>query len=132
MSLLALAGPRSVGADVVSGPTPLQEFVITIDSTQLHPPTWWHVPGITPLIWSLDPESTDAFRTTESRELRMKPGRYRYGTFTFDFPFLVTEDGTVEFSTALDHAWPGEARALCPSAAGKPSPTAAGRSINGG
>jgi len=27
-----------------------REHIITIDPTALDPPTWWHVPGVTPLI----------------------------------------------------------------------------------
>ena len=76
-----------------AGPPPAytKEHVITIDATMLHPPSWWYVPGVTPLIWSMDPENTEAYRTSTVRELRLKPGSYRFGTFTFDFPFTVNE-----------------------------------------
>src|SRR5207249_4177304 len=75
-----------------AAPPPLhsREHAITIDATALNPPTRWHVPGVTPIIWSMDPDYTEALRTTEPRELRLKPGMYRCGTFTFDLPFKVT------------------------------------------
>ncbi|WP_447973218.1 hypothetical protein [Nitrospira sp. Kam-Ns4a] len=100
----------------------LREHTITIDPTQISPPTWWHVPGLTPLIWSLDPESTDAFRTGEPHELRVKPGRYWFGTFTFDFPFLVTEEGTVDFSTALDQCVAGRGTSTLSVRCGRTQP----------
>lgn len=80
----------------------LREFFITVDPSALTPPTWWHVPGITPLIWSKDPINMDAHKTTEVKQLKLKPGEYRFGTFTFDFLFKVTLSGTLEFSNTLD------------------------------
>lgn len=80
----------------------LREFSITVDPSALNPPTWWHVPGITPLIWTKDPINMDAYKTTEVKELKLKPGEYRFGTFTFDFLFKVTLSGTLEFSKTLD------------------------------
>lgn len=79
-----------------------QEYPITIDATVLNPPTWWQVPGVTPMIMTLDPESSDAFRTTERKELKLRPGKYRFGTYTFDFPFTVTLQGKLEFAQSLD------------------------------
>lgn len=102
-----LAVPRPVVAEPALVPPDLREQAITIDATQVHPPTWWYVPGITPIIWSLDPDSTDAFRTTEPRELAVKPGSYRFGTFTFNFPFVVTREGTVDFAATLDQCVAG-------------------------
>jgi len=32
-----------------------REYVITVDPTAIQPPTWWHVPGITTLVWANDP-----------------------------------------------------------------------------
>lgn len=78
-----------------------REFTITVDPTDLNPPTWWHVPGVTPLIWTMDPVSTEAYRTTEMREVKLKPGEYRFGTFTFDFAFRVTLDGVLDLSPKL-------------------------------
>lgn len=83
------------------------EHAITIDATTLHPPSWWYVPGITPLIWSMDPENTEAYRTSSIRELKLKPGSYRFGTFTFDFPFTVNLDGRLEFPATLDQCVSG-------------------------
>ncbi len=90
-------------------PPPLhsREHAITIDATALNPPTRWHVPGVTPIIWSMDPDYTEALRTTEPRELRLKPGMYRFGTFTFDFPFKVTLEGVLEFASSLDQCVTG-------------------------
>lgn len=101
MILGLLPGP---GLSAESKPVPpyAREYPITIDATSLQPPTWWHVPGVTPIIWSLDPESTEALRTTQPRELKLKPGAYRFGTFTFDFPFVVSLDGMLEFTHSLD------------------------------
>jgi hypothetical protein len=80
----------------------LREFSITVDPSALNPPTWWHVPGITPLIWTKDPINMDAYKTTQVEELKLKPGEYRFGTFTFDFLFNVTLSGTLEFAKTLD------------------------------
>jgi len=92
-----------------AGPTNplLHEYPITIDPTPLNPPTWWHVPGITPLIWTKDPINMDAYKTTQAKELKLKPGEYRFGTFTFDFLFKVTLAGTLEFSNTLDQCVKG-------------------------
>lgn len=95
-----------LGASPLPGPY-AKEYEITVDPTSLEPPTRWHVPGITPIIASLDPEYTDAYSTTERRVVKLKPGRYRFGTFTFDFPFTVTLDGVLEFSPSLDHCVDG-------------------------
>ena len=80
----------------------LREYSITVDPSALNPPTWWHVPGITPLIWTKDPVNMDAYKTTQVEELKLKPGEYRFGTFTFDFLFKVTLAGTLEFAKTLD------------------------------
>jgi hypothetical protein len=80
----------------------LREFSITVDPSALTPPTWWHVPTITPSIWSKDPVNMDAYQTTEIKALTLKPGKYQFGTFTFDFFFTVTLSGTLEFSNTLD------------------------------
>ena len=80
----------------------LREFAITVDPSALNPPTWWHVPGMTPLIWTKDPINMDAYKTTQVKQLKLKPGEYRFGTFTFDFLFKVTLSGTLEFAKTLD------------------------------
>jgi len=92
-----------------AAPPPLhsKEYDITIDATALKPPTRWHVPGVTPIIWSMDPDYTEALQTTEPRELKLKPGAYRFGTFTFDFPFKVTLEGVLEFASSLDQCVAG-------------------------
>jgi len=88
-------------------PPHTKEFPITVNATALNPPTWWHVPGVTPMIMTMDPETTEALRTTESRELKLKPGTYRFGTFTFDFPFVVTLEGVLDFAPSLDQCVSG-------------------------
>lgn len=84
-----------------------KEHVITIDATTITPQSWWHVPGITPSIYASDPESMDAHKTTESRALKLKPGKYKFGSFTFDFPFTVNVEGTLEFAQSLDQCVEG-------------------------
>ena len=78
-----------------------REYAITIDPTALDPPTWWHVPGVTPLIWTNDPITYESYKTTDAREIKLKPGEYRFGTFTFDFVFRVTLEGKLEFDQSL-------------------------------
>jgi len=105
LGLLLLADPLTAGA---APPAPYsKEYVITIDASALAPPTWWHVPGKTPIIWSMDPDNTEAMRTTVPHELTLKPGTYRFGTFTFDFPFVVTLEGVLEFAPSLDQCVSG-------------------------
>ncbi len=84
-----------------------QEHAITIDATTITPQSWWQVPGITPSIYASDPESMDAYKTTESRALKLKPGKYKFGTFTFDFPFTVNLEGKLEFAQSLDQCVEG-------------------------
>lgn len=79
-----------------------QEHAITIDATTITPQSWWQVPGVTPSIYSSDPESMDAYKTTEPRILKLKPGKYKFGSFTFDFPFMVNLEGQLEFTQSLD------------------------------
>lgn len=97
----------TVTAAGTTTPPHLTEHMIKIDATALNPPTWWQVPGYTPMIMTLDPESTEAYRTTQSRELKLKPGTYRFGTFTFDFPFTITINGVLEYAKALDQCVSG-------------------------
>jgi hypothetical protein len=85
----------------------MQEHAITIDATTITPQSWWHVPGVTPSIYSSDPESMDAYKTTESRALKLKPGKYKFGSFTFDFPFAVNLEGKLEFAQSLDQCVEG-------------------------
>ena len=73
----------------------------------LNPQSWWQVPGITPSIYASDPESMDAYKTTESRALKLKPGKYKFGSFTFDFPFTVNLEGKLEFAQSLDQCVEG-------------------------
>ena len=62
---------------------------------------------MTPSIWNSDPESLDAPKTSELRALRLKPGKYKFISFTFDFPFMVTLNGTLDFSKTLDQCVEG-------------------------
>jgi hypothetical protein len=96
-------------ASATAGPPAayLQEHAITIDATVLEPPTWWQVPGITPSIYASDPESLDAYKTTEPRALKLKPGKYKFVSFTFDFPFGVNLDGKIEYAASLDQCVSG-------------------------
>lgn len=106
MSLLTMAGPRegSAGDPLAAH---LREHGITIDATKLVPVSWWQIPGVTPSIWNSDPESLDAPKTSERRELRLKPGKYKFISFTFDFPFTVNLNGTLDFSKSLDQCVEG-------------------------
>lgn len=106
ISLPAMTGPD----EGFAGNPPaahLREHSITIDATKLVPTSWWQVPGVTPSIWNSDPESLDAPKTSELRELRLKPGKYKFISFTFDFPFTVKLDGTLDFSKSLDQCVQG-------------------------
>jgi len=98
-----------LGTGVAASTPPLQlkDHTITIDATNLVPTSWWQVPGFTPSIWASDPESLDAPKTSERRELLLKSGKYKFVSFTFDFPFTVTRDGTLEFSPSLDQCIEG-------------------------
>ena len=105
-SLLALLSPTGgLGGDPPAAH--LREHGITIDATKLVPASWWQVPGVTPSIWNSDPESLDAPKTSELRELRLKPGKYKFISFTFDFPFTVNLNGTLDFSKSLDQCVEG-------------------------
>lgn len=103
--LVLFAGP------VVSGAAPPGAYStqhdITVDPTALTPPTRWHLPGVTPMITSMDPDTTDAYSTTERRVVKLRPGKYRFGTFTFDFPFVVTLDGVLDFAKSLNQCVEG-------------------------
>lgn len=92
-------------------PAHLKQHLITIDATKLVPTSWWQVPGITPSIWNSDPESLDAPKTSERRELPLRPGKYKFISFTFDFPFTVNLNGTLDFSTSLDQCVQGRGTA---------------------
>ncbi len=104
MAAVCLAGGAlPVGAlEARESVNPLtREYAITVDPTAIDPPTWWHVPGVTPLIWTNDPITYESYKTTDARAITLKPGEYRFGTFTFDFAFLVTLDGTLDFARSL-------------------------------
>jgi len=98
MSSPAIAGPPA---------SYTQEHAITIDATTINPQTWWYVPGVTPPIQASDPESMDAYRTTEPRTLKLKPGKYKFISFTFDFPFTVNLEGKLEVAQSLDQCVEG-------------------------
>lgn len=82
-------------------------YPIIIDATSLVSQSWWHVPGVTPSIWTSDPETSDAYRTSEPRDLQLKPGHYKFVSFTFDFPFDVTLEGTVAYAPSLNQCVTG-------------------------
>jgi hypothetical protein len=105
--LVLLAASPAGSGHAAPPPAHLKEYAIVIDATTLHPPTRWQVPGITPMIMTMDPDSTEAYSTTERRELKLRPGSYKFGTFTFDFPFNVTLEGKLDFPTSLDQCVAG-------------------------
>ena len=110
MGLLALLFAGAVGlemADAAPPPSYTKEHAIMIDPTVLDPPSWWYVPGVTPSIYNSDPDSLDAFKTTDKRTLALKPGKYKFISFTFDFPFSVNLDGKLEFAPSLDQCVEG-------------------------
>ncbi|HET8721551.1 MAG TPA: hypothetical protein VFM24_05955 [Nitrospira sp.] len=88
-------------------PSYTKEHAIMIDPTVLDPPSWWYVPGVTPSIYNSDPDSLDAFKTTDKRTLSLKPGKYKFISFTFDFPFSVNLDGKLDFAPSLDQCVEG-------------------------
>jgi hypothetical protein len=104
---LALCATAPPASDAGPPAAHMKEYAITFDATALVPPTRWQVPGITPMILTLDPESTEAYRSTEKRTLQLKPGAYKFGTYTFDFPFHVTLEGRLEFDRSLDQCVTG-------------------------
>src|SRR5215213_8991745 len=71
----------------LAGPPPahLREHTITVDATKLVPASWWQVPGVTSSIYNSDPDSLDAPKTSEPLDLLLKPGKYKFISFTFDF-----------------------------------------------
>ncbi len=79
-----------------------QDHAITIDATAIVSQSWWQIPGVTPSIWTSDPETSDAYRTTDRRILHLPPGQYKFVSFTFDFPFEVTQEGQVSYAQSLD------------------------------
>lgn len=103
--LLGLA----VLSPVLAGPPAAYttEHEITIDATAIDPPSWWQVPGVTPSIYASDPESMDAYKTTDARPLSLKPGKYKFASFTFDFPFTVNLEGKLEYASSLDQCVAG-------------------------
>ena len=107
--VVGVLGSSAVVSPAVAGPpvSYTQEHVITIDATTINPQSWWQVPGVTPSIYASDPESMDAYKTTESRALKLKPGKYKFGSFTYDFPFTVTLEGKLEFAQSLDQCVEG-------------------------
>ncbi len=103
-----LLGASITGAGEAAPPSASsKEYDITVDATALTPLTRWQVPGVTPYLMSLDPEYSEAYPTTESRVVRLKPGQYRFGTFTFDFSFEVTLEGVLDFAPSLDQCIDG-------------------------
>ena len=104
-----LVGSAMVISAIAAGPPAVytQEHMITIDATTINPQTWWYVPGVTPPIQASDPESMDAYRTTEPRTLKLKPGKYKFISFTFDFPFTVNLEGKLEVAQSLDQCVEG-------------------------
>ncbi len=107
--MVGLVTVVSTGAGLAGGPPSahFKEHTITIDATKLVPPSWWQVPGVTPSIYNSDPDSLDAPKTSELLELALKPGKYKFIGFTFDFPFMVNLEGKLEFAKSLDQCVEG-------------------------
>jgi hypothetical protein len=105
-----LLGFAAVVSPVIAGQPAAytQEHTIVIDATTINPQSWWQVPGITPSIYASDPESMDAYKTTESRALKLKPGKYKFGSFTFDFPFTVNLEGSWSLPNPSTNVWRDE------------------------
>ena len=95
---VAMAQPRELQATLYS---------LAVGARSLVSPSWWQVPGVTPSMWTYDPETSDAYRTSESREVPLKPGAYKFVSFTFDFPFEVTTDGTLQYARSLNQCVEG-------------------------
>lgn len=106
-ALLALAVLTGAAAAAEASQAAGPAYAITIDPTALVSQSWWQVPGVTPSIWTSDPETSEAYRTSEPRQLNLQPGTYKFVSFTFDFPFSVTAEGTIDFSHALDQCVEG-------------------------
>ena len=87
-------------------------YPITIDATALVPESWWQVPGRTPSIWTADPETSEAHLTSRPRVLPLPPGQFKFVSFTFDFAFEVTREGTVDYATSLDQCVEGRGTAV--------------------
>ena len=104
--LSVLAGSQDGFAEDPPAPH-LRKHTITIDATKLVPASWWQVPGVTPSIWNSDLDSLDAPKTSELHELQLRAGKYKFVSFTFDFPFTVTLNGTIDFSKSLDQCVEG-------------------------
>jgi len=107
--LLSVVGCALLFSAAQAGPPAAYtaEHSITIDATVLDPPSWWYVPGVTPSIYNSDPESMDAYKTTDKRTLSLKPGKYKFISFTFDFPFAVNLEGKLDIAPSLDQCVEG-------------------------
>lgn len=108
---VALSAVIGFAAVTESRETAAMPYPITIDATSIVSQSWWTVPGITPSIWTSDPETSDAYRTSEPRVLQLPPGRYKFISFTFDFPFEVTQEGHVAYAPSLDQCVEGRGTA---------------------
>lgn len=88
----------------------LREYSIQVNPSALYPPTKWQVPGTTPLISIMDPVSTVAYSTEDPKTLKLKPGKYQFGTYTFSFFFNVTLTGELEYDKSLDQCVQGRGK----------------------
>lgn len=104
---VAWTGWMGFTAIAASHEVPAKAYAITVDATSLVSQSWWQVPGVTPSIWTSDPETSDAYRTSELRALQLKAGQYKFVSFTFDFPFEITSEGMVEYASSLNQCVEG-------------------------
>ena len=109
LSCAALAWTAWMGSIAIaeSRETPATLYPITIDATSIVSQSWWQVPGVTPSIWTSDIETSDAYRTSDPRVFQLQPGQYKFISFTFDFPFEITAEGTVAYAPSLDQCVEG-------------------------
>jgi hypothetical protein len=107
LAFVFIGAVLAVFVEAAAPPSYTKEHAIMIDPTVLDPPSWWYVPGVTPSIYNSDPDSLDAFKTTDKRTLALKPGKYKFISFTFDFPFSVNLEGKLDFAPSLDQCVEG-------------------------
>ena len=94
---LAFATPAP--ADQVPPKHPLaQEHPIVFDSTAIHPPMPWSVPGVTEPVQSVH----DRMVTDKVSTLKLRPGRYMFMTTIFSFEFTVNLDGKLDYMKTID------------------------------
>jgi hypothetical protein len=86
-------------ADQAAPKHPLaQEHPIVFDSTGIHPPMPWNIPGVTEPVQSV----RDRMVTDKVSTLKLRPGRYIFMTTIFSFEFTVNLDGKLDYMKTID------------------------------